>query len=306
MKNLIHLPRHFKSIPLSRHFCTKLDINDDILPDHLIYKIPNYKKNPKSIDFPWLINGAPFLDFKARFLSEQIFIRSQVTKASLLMHLFKIYRGVLLAISEDDDEFLKEYCEEIFYKRLRYKLDDYKEKKYTIELVEDMKANHGYRLMPEMHLYDSIVIKGLFTDRKLNRPESEYSICNDIEDMGFVSYIPSYVSDPNNFKDKESSDEIINKGSFRNVIFRAYTMFKSGLKLFVYDSKGEKLFEYTPEYNFNHACIFECLMVPPSHFSSFYKAETYTEWIAKHKFGVWKMIDMDNWMKGNSYFLPSN
>jgi hypothetical protein len=80
-------------------------------------------------------------------------------------------------------------------------------------------------------------------------------------------------------------------------------MFKTGLKVFVYDKFGNKIFDYTNEYNFNHVCVFETLMLPPPVFKSFSHVETYTEWIAKHTFGVWKMIDMDNWMKGNPYFI---
>lgn len=284
---------------------SKKDELDDFLPDHLYYKIPKYEKNPQYFDFPWLINGAPFLEIKARFLPEQVFTRSKITKAEVLKHLFKIYRGVLLASSEFDYEFLEEYCEKEFLNKLKEKLDEYKTRGYTIEVVEDLKANKGYRLLPEMHLYDCIVIKGLYLDRSKNNKESEYSVCNDIENMGFVSYIPNYLQDPNNFKTKEQAEEKLQQGEFRNVIFRAYCMFKTGLKLFIYDKYGNKIFEYAPEYNCNHVCVFETAMLPPPEFKSFSKVETYTEWIAKHSFGVWKMIDMDNWMKGNPYFLEN-
>ena len=165
-----------------------------------------------------------------------------------------------------------------------------------------MKANKGFRLFPEMHLYDCIVVKGLYLDREKNKKESDYSVCNDIEDMGFVSYIPNYLSDPNNFKTKESAEEKLNSGEFKNIFFRAYCTFKCGYKIFVLDRNGNKIFDYDKGYNFNHAAVFECQMVAPENFKSFAQVETYTEWIAKHKFGIWKMIDMDNWMKGNPYF----
>lgn len=156
-----------------------------------------------------------------------------------------------------------------------------------------------------MHLYDSILIKGLTSDRLKNGKESDYSVCNDIDEMGFVSYIPHNVTNPNNFLTKEQGEEHLNK-EFKNVMFRAYCMFKSGLKLFVNDRFNNKVFDYNNEYTFNHVAVFECAMIPPPPFKSFSKTETYTEWIAKHSFGVWKMIDMDNWMKGNPYFLTTN
>ena len=83
-------------------------------------------------------------------------------------------------------------------------------------------------------------------------------------------------------------------------------MFKTGYKIFVYDKFGKKIFDYDNNYNFNHVCIFETSMIEPPQFKSFSKVETYTEWISKHTFGIWKMIDMDNYMKGNPYFIENN
>ncbi len=28
------------------------------------------------------------------------------------------------------------------------------------------------------------------------------------------------------------------------------------------------------------------------------------EWIQKHNFGVWKMVDLDNWLVGNPLVIP--
>lgn len=235
-------------------------------------------------------------------MPEQVFVRSKISKQEVLKHLFKIYRGILLGISEFDYEFLEEYCEKTFFDKLKDKLEEYKLRKYQLELVEDMKANNGYRLLPEMHLYDSLLIKGLQTEREKNENESKYSVCNDIEDMGFVSYIPKYVGDAKNFKTKEMGEDILSK-EFKNVIFRAYVMFKTGYKLFTYDRFGKKVYEYNKDYNYNHVCIFETKMLPPPEFKSFSKTETYAEWLSKHTFSTWKMIDIDNWMKGNPYFL---
>jgi len=139
-----------------------------------------------------------------------------VSKGQLLKHLFKIYRGILLASTEKDNEFLSEYCEENFYNVLKEKLKFFEKLGYQLELVEDMKGENNERINPEMHLYDCIIIKGLSIDRKKNMPETNYSVCNDIEDMGFISYIPNYLSDPMNFKNKEQAEEKL-KLEFKNV-----------------------------------------------------------------------------------------
>lgn len=145
-------------------------------------------------------------------------MRSDVPKGHLLKHLFKIFRGVLLASTENDHEFLSEYCEENLLNVLKDKLEFFKKMGYQLELVEDMYAENNARMNPEMHLYDCIVIKGLSIDRKKNMPETNYSVCNDIEDMGFISYIPNYLSDPMNFKNKEMAEEKL-KLEFKNVSY---------------------------------------------------------------------------------------
>ena len=88
---------------------------------------------------------------------------------------------------------------------------------YQIELVEDFEGENNDRVKVEMHLYDCIVLKGLNLDRKKNFSEKDYKVCNDIDDMGFISYIPNYLSDPKNFKNNETAEEKL-KLEFKNVI----------------------------------------------------------------------------------------
>lgn len=276
-----------------------------IIPDHISYKIPNYKKK-YSLDFPWLINGAPVLDIKSRLLTDQLFSRNRsVSRRQLLNYLFKVYRGVLLAASQYDYEFLNNYLEETFNNKLTLKLKEFEKLQYEIELLEDMKAEKNKRIIPEFHLYDSIVIKGLSTNRKTNGSPDDYMICNDIEDMGFISYVNKEISNSANFSTKELGEETINKYNFSKLILRVSCIFKSGLKLFITDNLNNKLINYNSDYNFNHAAVFEAELLPLSPLVSYTKTETYTEWISKHDIGAWKIIDMDNWMKGNGYFVSS-
>lgn len=276
---------------------------DSILPDNLIYKVPDYKKNT-SFDFPWLIDGAPFLDIKSRLLPDQLFARNKTSsRKDLLDHFFKIFRGVLLASSQFDYEFLKEYCEDELFIKLEKQLKNYEKLNYTIEVVEDMKAENNQRIKPELHFYDSIIVKGLSINRKSNGTKNDYAVCDDINDMGFISFIHKSMSDPGNFLTKNVGEAMLNNSNFKKIIFRAYCMFKCGLKIFLRDPLGNNEFSYSNDYNFNHACVFECEMQELTPLKSYSKVETYTEWIAKHDFGIWKLVDMDNWMKGNNYFL---
>ncbi len=60
----------FKSINNRIHNTNKFNFSNNTnpkensLPDHLLYEIPKYSKNPENVDFPWLIGGAPFLELK--------------------------------------------------------------------------------------------------------------------------------------------------------------------------------------------------------------------------------------------------
>jgi hypothetical protein len=60
--------------------------------------------------------------------------------------------------------------------------------------------------------------------------------------MGFISYVPKYITDPKNFVDPKVNKEI-HKEAHR-VIFRAYVLFKTGYKLYLRDKSGKLMFEY--------------------------------------------------------------
>lgn len=87
---------HLASESKKNDFGTELN-DDDFLPDYMAKDAPTYKRNPVSINMPWLINGAPFNEIKTRFMGEQIFSRMKVHKGEVLEHLFKMYRAVLLS-----------------------------------------------------------------------------------------------------------------------------------------------------------------------------------------------------------------
>ena len=33
-------------------------------------------------------------------------------------------------------------------------------------------------------------------------------------------------------------------------------------------------------------------------------SENLMEWMSKHQFGIWKMVDLDNWLVGNPLVIP--
>jgi hypothetical protein len=96
-------------------------------------------------------------------------------------------------------------------------------------------------------MYDHTVIKGLSPIRKENGREDDYMIYNDIENMGFISYVPKYITDHRNFTNPKISEEIHKEA--HKVIFRAYVTFRSGYKIYLKDKYGKNLFEYPKDYS---------------------------------------------------------
>jgi hypothetical protein len=117
----------------------------------------------------------------------------KVHKNEVLEHLFKIYRGILLASQDWDYEFIEEYTEETFGTKLVKRLKEVDGEGMELWLWEDLYADNGKPMQIEVNMYDHTVIKGLFPNRKSNGSVDDYTINNDIDSMGFISYIPKYI-----------------------------------------------------------------------------------------------------------------
>ena len=277
--------------------------DDDFLPDYFVKEeTPKIKRNPISINLPWLINGVPEMEIKTRFIGDQIFSRLKVHKGEILEHLVKIYRAVLLSAADSDFDFIKEYCEETFYDKLIRRIKQLDKSGISMAVKEDMYADKGKPMDIEANMYDSTVIKGLTLTRKENGSEDDYFISNDIENMGFISYIPKYLTRPENFVDPKKNKFMHDDAHI--IIFRAYVNIKCGYKIHLYDQKGNEMFEYPEDYSWRHVAVFESEMSPPDRFNKWSLSENQMEWITKHTFGAWKMVDLDNWLVGNPLVIP--
>ena len=226
----------------------------------------------------------------------------KVHKVEVLEHLFKIYRAVLLSSQDRDFEFLEQYCEEMFYTKLRNRLNQLDQAGIKFVVEEDMFADRGKPLKVEANMYDHVVIKGLSTVRRQNGSEEDYFIHNDIENMGLISYIPKYVADPENFADPIRNKELHSEA--HKVTYRAYCTFKTGYKIYLKDKYGKDLFDYPHDYSWQHVGVFESLMEPAPQYKKWSGSENLTEWLGKHRFTEWRLVDLDNWLVGNPLVIP--
>ena len=173
-----------------------------------------------------------------------------------------------------------------------------------IELIveEDLFADRGKPIQIEANMYDHIVIKGLSPIRRENGSEDDYYISNEIKGYGYISYIPKYITDPSNFADPSVEKHI--HSDAHKLIFRAYVNFKTGYKIYLKDKYGKDMFDYPNDYTWKHVGVFETEMKPPPKYTKYGGSESLMEWMAKHTFGVWKMVDLDNWLVGNPIVIP--
>ena len=81
---------------------------------------------------------------------------------------------------------------------------------------------------------------------------------------------------------------------------------KSPLRIVIIRPDGQEIKVPDVEYSWTHMAIFETEMKAPPQFKSSYKLENYMEWLARFKFGVWKMVDLDNFMLGNPLIIKDN
>ena len=132
-----------------------------------------------------------------------------------------------------------------------------------IELVveEDLFAVRGKPLPIEANMYDHIVIKGLSPARRENGSEEDYYISNEIMNMGHISYIPKYISEPANFTNPAIEKNIHDDA--HKLIFRAYVNFKTGYKIYLKDKYGKDMFEYPTDYSWQHVGVFETELEKP-------------------------------------------
>jgi hypothetical protein len=90
----------------------------------------------------------------------------------------------------------------------------------------------------------------------------------------------------------------------RKIILRVYLFLKHPYKLKIKNSTdSEDKLIYPPNYSHNHVAVFENELESPHH--SYLIKNNFERWLLRNKLNHknWKLVDVDNFMKGNSFFL---
>lgn len=175
---------------------------------------------------------------------------------------------------------------------------------------------------PSGEIIESLLVKGVFADRSLNNRPDAYLLLDNQEDLGLKYYmhkslkgIHDYNSeDPylSSFNDDNLqgnlNDEKIKLVKTRDnkLVLRVYYQISDSSRLMLLDGKSKDLL--APE-NTNvtnktqkHFLVFENELKSPSNLALLNKS--FESWLASHEIDMrnWKLVDADNFMKGNSFF----
>jgi hypothetical protein len=111
-----------------------------------------------------------------------------------------------------------------------------------------------------------------------------------------VTYTPLYLTQDNERFSDPVSNKTVYKG-YEKMLMRMLVLVRTPVRLAVPE------LPVPDELNtYEHLLVVENEMVAPPHLESRYKLETLVEWLGKYRFGEWRVVDLDNFMRGNSPF----
>lgn len=257
-------------------------------------------------------------------MSDRIFSQHRLPQQFISNLLFKIYRGALLALQNNDEEFIREYLEEEFANKLWATSQNLQKNGYKVitpllrmmfldwsiwrrcrtsrhtchtsvhnhRYVDDSRtanqseAKRNVERLPQMGRYrwdgsSSIHASGSYRSTKLCRKEERRWNVGTGEACSFKmlgsNWLPNETPCEDTIRTNPRGD-------------RRYFIHPSG-SLWNRDESTSRLQEYQQDGELPG-------MVPSL-------VLTLNVRLGKFKFGAWKLVDVDNWMKGNPIFLDS-
>lgn len=93
----------------------------------------------REIGLPYKLHGVQRMPKdRAYYVFDRILIQNQIPHQYYSDYMEKIFYGTVYAIAEQDYEFLEEYLEHNFYKKVRASVEDLLEKGYQLKVIEDV------------------------------------------------------------------------------------------------------------------------------------------------------------------------
>jgi hypothetical protein len=155
------------------------------------------------------------------------------------------------------------------------------------------------------YIFDKLLIKGVMQDRSKNLEAKDYINVDTHEDMGIRYFMNKVLASTDKNEAllsllTENNTEVDTSVAEANKTFllRVTLLIKHPYKLKI----GHSVLEYPSDYTYTHLAVFENQLISPH--STFLVKHDFEEWLARHEVDPngWKLVDVDNFMKGNSFF----
>ncbi len=185
---------------------------------------------------------------------------------------------------------------------------------------------------PTGTVIESVLVKGVFGDRSLNNRSDAYLLMDNQEALGLKYYIHKSSKGINDYNLEDTylssfnDDTIVGdlneekiklvKTRDNKLVLRVYYQISDSSRLILLDAKNKDLLNPDKNTNNNvnsnnvdnrlrnnkHFLIFDNELKSSSSFALLNK--DFESWLASHDVDMncWKLVDVDNFMKGNSFF----
>lgn len=255
--------------------------------------------------FPWRIDGLQTeIVPRSCFSFDQMLSVSQVSQATLTKYLSKIFAAWSEALLANDAEFLGEYCEELFAARCLDAWDKLRAAGCELQLADDDFGDFGTPVPSITEVIDAMIFRGLGSNRTGNGRLEDYSVWRDQDDMGMTVYTHKDLQTPENYIDRTEGQSVIDRHN--RAVLRVLLKIKSPKVIRPRTSDGGRVFVPARRQTWTHTGVFETELKIAAPLKTRYKLETYQEWLYRCKMGKWVLVDVDNFMKGNPFFIASH
>jgi hypothetical protein len=163
------------------------------------------------------------------------------------------------------------------------------------------------------YIFDKLLIKGVHQERTKNYEAKDYILVDVHEDMGiryfmhkyFTGYATRYLSGKDFMTSMVDIDQDRSPHNIAAEMKEANMKFILRVTLFIkhpYKLKIGNALDYPTNYTYSHLAVFENELISPH--PSFIMEHDFEQWLTRHEIddSNWKLVDADNFMKGNSFF----
>jgi hypothetical protein len=222
-------------------------------------------------------------------------------------------QNLYTSIAQKDVEGISSLTEARFADKIKQTIDGNLKRGLEIEFKNDAKPHFERSEDDKSYIFDKMFEKGVYFNRDQNDSNIHYFLNNELTNKGVRYYYHKYFTGLNHhyyFRPNESGEikeqaedqykfKYIMDERNRSIVLRMYGVIRN-VGRFVNSNSSSEI--YPKSYSGNHIVIFENQIKEPPSISL--TNPNVDRWINHHKIdhGNWRISDIDNYMRGNTFF----